>query len=181
MPSDTAGAVQGTVVRPPHVLPLDGPVIFLAGPIQGARDWQDAAIRLIQQSAPRIHVASPRRTSYDEASFDFNEQVDWETRHLRRAGRHGVILFWLAKEAVHHPERSYAQTTRFELAEWKVRHERDACKVVVGIEDGFTGARYIRRRLQQDCSGIPICATLEEACAKAVELASGKAVELTAR
>lgn len=30
----------------------------------------------------------------------YNEQVDWETFHLRKAGENGCVLFWLAKEEV---------------------------------------------------------------------------------
>jgi hypothetical protein len=90
--------------------------------------------------------------------------VDWETHHLRRAALDGVILFWLAREATHHCDRAYAQTTRFELAEWKVRHERDQSAIVVGIEPGFSGARYIRRRLFLDSPGVPIRESLAETC-----------------
>jgi hypothetical protein len=171
MQSDGAGKL----VRPPEYERLEGPVIFLAGPIQGVHTWQQQAIEHIQRTAPDVHIASPRRLMYDEPGFDFDGQVDWETFHLRKAGRHGVILFWLAKETEHRCDRSYAQTTRFELAEWKVRHERDGCKVVVGMEEGFTGGRYILRRLAQDCPGIPVCATLQETCEQAVRLAREQA------
>ena len=82
-----------------------------------------------------------------------------------------VILFWLAREEVHICERAYAQTTRFELAEWKVRHERDGTKLVVGIENGFTGAKYIRQRLTQDCPKVPVCEMLDETARRAVALA----------
>ncbi len=97
--------------------------------------------------------------------------VDWETFHLRNAGWNGVVLFWLAKEFEHDCKRAYAQTSRFELGEWKVIHERDGSNLVVGIEEGFTGDRYIKRRLPQDCPEVPILSTLEETCEKAVELA----------
>ena len=74
-------------------------------------------------------------TVYEPISFD--EQVDWETHHLRRAA------------------------------------ERDGVKVVVGIEDRFSGAKYIRRRFGQDCPDVPIVATLEETCRAVVEIVSG--------
>jgi hypothetical protein len=97
-------------------------------------------------------------------------QVDWETYYLRRAAERGVILFWLAREAFSVPDRCYGQTSRFELAEWKVRHERDAVRLVVGVEEGFSGARYIRHRFRQDCPAVPLVASLEEACRAAIEL-----------
>jgi len=88
---------------------------------------------------------------------------------LRRASTEGCILFWLAKEYEHICDRAYAQTTRFELAEWKIRHERDATKLVVGIEEGFTGAKYIKRRLFQDCPLVPINYSLEQTCKEAIK------------
>lgn len=94
--------------------------------------------------------------------------MDWETFHLRRAAVNGVIMFWLARELDHHPDRAYAQTSRFELAEWKLRHERDKVELVVGIEEGFSGARYIRRRISQDCPEVSLDMTLEETCQKAL-------------
>lgn len=155
---------------PPTIVPVEGPVVFLAGPIQGAPNWQAEATRLLAVSAPAVHVACPRRV-YLPGEFDYGGQVDWETHYLRRAAECGAILFWLAREAEPHPGRAYAQTTRFELAEWKTRHERDGVKLVVGIDDGFTGDRYIRRRFGQDCPTVPLVASLEEACRVAAQLA----------
>ncbi|AMV27610.1 hypothetical protein VT84_24625 [Gemmata sp. SH-PL17] len=107
---------MGAVLLPPTITPIDGPLVFLAGPIQGAPDWQSEAIRWFAEHAPTISVASPRRPG-PRISSDYVAQVDWETHHLRRAAGHGVILFWLACEAVNVPGRVYAQTSRFELAD----------------------------------------------------------------
>jgi hypothetical protein len=159
---------MGVLVRPPVYLDLNGPLVFLAGPIQGAADWQDDAISYLTRQAPGLSIASPRR-SYPPGTFEYGVQVDWETHHLRRAAQQGVILFWLAAEKEHDCTRSYAQTTRFELAEWKVRHERDGVRLVVGIEEEFSGARYIRRRFGQDCPAVPILSSLEDACRRAIE------------
>lgn len=164
--------MPGIVITPPHAPAVAGPLVFLAGPIQGAADWQAEAIGRLHALAPGLHVANPRRT-YFPGEFVYDEQVDWETLHLRRAGADGVVLFWLANEAEHDCGRAYAQTTRFELAEWKVRHERDGAKLVVGIDARFTGARYIRRRLMKDCPDVPVLATLDETCRAAVALATG--------
>ena len=165
--------MTGEIIYPPTYKFVSGPLIFLAGPIQGAPDWQKEAIRFIWDMSPKVHIASPRR-EYLDGEFMYEAQVDWETSYLRRAAQNGVILFWLAKEVEHNCERAYAQTTRFELAEWKVRHERDGVKMVVGIEDGFTNARYIRRRLSQDCPRVPIYNSLEFACGSAVRMTKSK-------
>jgi hypothetical protein len=164
------GRFVGAVLLPTTMTPIKGPLVFLAGPIQGAPYWQADAIRWFAEYAPAISVASPRRVDRSRA-FDYAAQVDWETHHLRRAAECGVILFWLAREAESVPGRAYAQTTRFELAEWKVRHERDGVRLAVGIEEGFSGARYIRHRFNQDCPRVPLVSSLAEVCAAAVELA----------
>ena len=160
---------KGKIVLPPEIVEVNGPLIFLAGPIQGAKNWQNEAIRIIQKIDHEINIASPRR-EYLDGNFVYDKQVDWETHYLRKAARQGVILFWLAKEFQHDQKRAYAQTSRFELAEWKIRHERDGVRLVVGIEDGFSGTKYIKRRFSQDCPNIPILDSLEETCKKAIEL-----------
>lgn len=48
---------------PPHYKETDSPTLFLAGPIEGAWDWQTEAIKQIDDD-PRsegIIVASPRK------------------------------------------------------------------------------------------------------------------------
>lgn len=158
------------IIYPPELTPLEGPVIFLAGPIQGAPNWQEEAIAYFQQAAPDIHIASPRRV-YLPGKFNYAKQVDWETHFLNRAAEQGVVLFFLAKEAERVEGRAYAQTTRFELGEWKAKHQWLGTRLVVGIEEGFTNARYIRRRLMQDCPNIPMSSLLAETCEAAIRLA----------
>jgi hypothetical protein len=163
-----------------------GPLVFLAGPISWEPTaWHDRAIALFGELAPHVTVASPRRSieesrqlwsqredgkpgDFPEAAY--NEQMDWETHYLRQAAAHGAVMFWLAREDVHRCERPHAQTTRFELAEWKERAARDGAKLVIGIEEGFTGARYIRRRFAQDVPHVPVCDSLEATVRAALAL-----------
>ncbi len=158
------------LIQPPEIIETSGPVIFLAGPIQGASNWQTEAASIIHDLDPLIIVASPRR-DYPEGTFVYEKQVDWETHFLRQAGRIGVVGFWLAAQTVDTPGRAYAQTTRFELAEWKMRHEYQETKLSLGIEEGFGNARYIRRRFEQDCPDVNITDNLYGMCADAVDLA----------
>lgn len=159
------------ILLPPEIVELDlnTPIIFEAGPIQGSLDWQTKAAEFIHSIDAEVVIASPRRIYMDE-NFSYNAQVDWETFFLRRAAENGVLMFWLAKEYEHFCERAYAQTSRLELGEWKIRHERDGVKLVVGIEPGFTNERYIRRRFMQDCPDVPLLDNLEETCRKTVDL-----------
>lgn len=132
--------------------------IFLAGPIQGAANWQEEAVKLLTAEwekeknrlnrlpgirMPDLLIFNPRRSD-DTWKYEFEKQVDWETHYLAQAADSGAILFWLAKEYEHDCARAYAQTTRFELAEWATKFDSD---FVVGIEDGFPGAKYIKYRL----------------------------------
>ena len=164
---------MGRVLFPPEIIEIYGPLFFLGGPIQGAPDWQARAIRLIQILDPLVNIACPRK-KYRRGTFVYEAQVDWETHYLRRAGEKGVIIFWLAKQAKRTPGRSYAQTTRFEFGEWTARQQFRRAKIIIGIEEGFTNARYIRRRLAQDCPDVQICSSLAETCSKAIELLIAK-------
>ncbi len=170
--------MENKLILPPNYIETPNPVIFLAGPITGAPEWQDVAIKYLLTNVPNLLIASPRRKLSDKVEFQadntitldksadftgatFTEQVDWETHYLNRASQNGAILFWLAKEAFTHPERAYAQTTRFELAEWKTKYQQRKFNLIVGIEEGFTGARYMQRRFAQDCPEIQIFNSLE--------------------
>ena len=159
--------MKGKVIIAANYVDIEGSIIFLAGPIQGTYFWQDQAIKIIQKLDPEMNIASPRR--YSEEGFVYEEQVDWETHYLNKAAKKGIVLFWLAKEIEHNCERPFAQTSRFELGEWKVKHEKEGTKIVVGIEEGFTNAKYIKRRISQDCPKIKICSSLEETCKRAIE------------
>jgi hypothetical protein len=149
------------------------PLIFLAGPIQGAPDWQQPARDLIMAADSRIHVASPRRPFRHEGDFTdamYREQVAWEHYHLRYAAGYGVTLFWLANEETHYPDRAYAQTTRFELGEAMMRNVVLGARVAVGFDTSFSNAKYLRLTLAKKAPDIPLCDSLEATCAKAVEL-----------
>lgn len=153
------------VILPPDINFESGLVAFLAGPIQGASHWQNEAITLFKERnflLEGLTIASPRRN--DETwQFQYEAQVNWETHYLNRAALHGAILFWLSKEFEHDCGRAYAQTTRYELGEWLAKSETFKTPIVVGIEPGFTGERYVRHRLSHgDFKHIPITNTLEE-------------------
>lgn len=158
------------LLQPPEIVETNEPVIFLAGPIQGGPDWQSDAFHLIHDIDPTLIVASPRK-EYPEGTFVYERQVDWETHFLRTAGRTGVVAFWLAAQVEETPGRAYAQTTRFELAEWKMKHEYEGTKLTIGIEEGFGNARYIRRRFSQDALDVKVADSLEAMVRNAVDLA----------
>ncbi len=143
------------ILTPPHYSLKPGPTIFLAGPILGAPQWHEKAIKLLDR--PEWCIASPARDRSPEDTDFFAQQVTWETYWLQVSD---VILFFLAEEATHKCTRSYAQTTRFELGEWLVKNP---AKLVIGADTKFTGLRYIHERYPD----IIIHETLEETCAAA--------------
>jgi hypothetical protein len=156
---------------PPHDHDGREPLIFLAGPIQGAPDWQADAVRHIRGFGPDVSIASPRRLTASRGEFDaamYHEQVTWEHRHLEMAATDGVILFWLAAEAEHRCDRAYAQTTRLELGIALGWHQFRDTRVVVGIEEGFSNARYIRHTLNEKYPAVPLLDDLRLTCAAAV-------------
>lgn len=143
------------------------PIVFLAGPIQGAPEWHQKAIMRILKSRVDCHVAcpktgiipgyNPRESVFDSAPM---AQYNWETYFLNHAAANGVILFWCAKEARHNCNRAYGQTTRWELAEWKERARTNQAHLVVGIESGWTGEKYMRHRLSQDLPDLEVHTSL---------------------
>ena len=164
---------MGKIILPPKINEQHEKIIFLAGPIQGAENWQQVAIEIITNQLSNIDIANPRKDFIDE-KFIYEEQVDWETKYLNEAAKSGVILFWLAKEHTHNCNRAYAQTTRFELAEWKAKHENNKnINIVLGIEDGFSNKRYITRRFNQDCPEIKICDSLYDTCMEVIKIIKG--------
>jgi hypothetical protein len=160
-----------STIFPPNYpeIAKETPLIFLAGPIQGAPDWHKKAIAYLQAQAPNVLIASPKK-AYLDGSFVYGEQVDWESHFLNRAAANGCVLFWLAKEETHFPNRAYAQTSRFELGEWATKQKQLNCNLVVGIEEGFSGARYIRRRLTQQNPAVLFANSLQDTCDNALKL-----------
>lgn len=133
----------------------DVPVIFLAGPIQGAPNWQARAIDLISDRWATLkrdgdlYIANPRRGEISD-DFVYADQVAWEKEHLRRAACLGSIIFWFAKQDPSEPYeagRPYAKTTFGELNRvcgW-LDYDPDI-SVVLGQEPGYTGTSdtYVR-------------------------------------
>ena len=59
---------MGGLIVPKYYLAHVGRLIFLAGPIKGAPNWQDNAIELILDLEPSLFIASPRWEVSDKIS-----------------------------------------------------------------------------------------------------------------
>ena len=132
-------------------------VVFLAGPIQGAEEWQESFADKIQKEfketklRKNIVIASPRRLiKPDKDKFDYDEQVDWESFYLDKASKQGVIVFWMPVASEKIEGRSYAQTTRFEIGEWWAKGQKiDNFSIVVGAQKDFDGRRYVEKKFKE--------------------------------
>lgn len=141
----------------------DKKIVFLAGPIKGAPDWQARAIEDLKDLD--IYVANPRRENV--INFNLDMQVDWESKYLAAAD---VIMFWIPPKDFDVSGRDYAQTSRFELAEWmaKTNYNHTRKQIIVGISDDFYGKSYIVKRLQ--AQNVVVYNTYFETIKKAREL-----------
>ena len=124
------------IIKCPNELPhkKEGWYVFLAGPIQGAPEWQNEVDR------SNVVFLSPRRDSYKD--FNWEKQVAWETIGLKISD---VILFWIPPEIEHIEGRDYAQTTRTEIGEYLALGK----KIIVGVHKDFPGRRYIATKAAQ--------------------------------
>jgi len=135
---------------------FDDIYVFLAGPIQGTKEWQESFISKLKKEfenkklTKNVIITSPRRLeNFNKSSSSYEEQVNWETHYLEKAANQGVVVFWLSKETDNIKGRSYAQTTRFEIGELYSKGQNiDNFKIVVGYQEGFNGVKYIKKKFK---------------------------------
>ena len=144
------------LITSPNQLPekKDGKIyVFLAGPIQGAPDWQSEVPKKFDD---KYVFLSPRREQVPGKEFDYSEQLGWERIGLLISD---VILFWIPPEIETIEGRSYAQSTRTEFGEYLAKGKR----IIVGAWPGFSGRRYFDAKLGEYKTGSWVHETLEEA------------------
>lgn len=134
----------------------DDVIVFFAGPIQGAPEWQEDFIKILEKEfkdvklKKNIVIASPKRIEkFNKDEFSYDEQVNWESYYLDKASKQGIIVFWLPVEKEKVKGRSYAQTSRFEIGEWFAKGQNiKNFKIIVGYEKEFEGVRYISKKFK---------------------------------
>ena len=88
---------------------VDGSIIFLAGPIRGAPNWQDLAVQFLLLRNSELFVASPRwEVGESVAKYVlpgnqeyFSRARAWERHYFDLASKTGAVMFWLPGEANH--------------------------------------------------------------------------------
>lgn len=199
----------GIVLKPCTYEEVQGPLVFIEGPISGARDYHSQAIGFIRRKNPSINIVSPRS---DPGTPDMGLAAsDWEHYFIEKALKlkNGVVfvclvlpnrlLFWewLKVLCTMGISRPYAQTTRFELGEAVTFHrimaERGVrVNVVVYFEEKevtlfgtllfkkrFPNSHYLEHTIRKKAPGVHIHKNFDAACLKVVELCEAVSKEET--
>jgi hypothetical protein len=172
---------MGKVIIPNrYVKDIETPLIFLAGPIRSAPNWQDEAIDLLFSQDSDLVIASPRRGVRERiapyiAEGDenyFPRQRAWERHYLDIASKTGAILFWLPGEEEHDCKKVYGAMTRVEIGQWMTRYSVDnSVRFCVGSDGKFPELHTIQYDLSIDAPDKKIHSTLEETCDESIRLA----------
>ena len=168
------------IIPKTYVQDVGAPLIFLAGPIRTAPNWQDEAIELLLSQEPRLAIASPRRGVRDKiakyiAKGDenyFPRQRAWERHYLNVASKTGAILFWMPEEEKHQCDIVYGAMTRIELGQWMTNYRNDkSVRLCFGSDGKFPSLHTIEYDLKIDAPDKEVKKTLAETCAEAIKLA----------
>ncbi len=167
------------IIPKTYIQEIKEPLIFLAGPIRSAPNWQDKAIEFLFSQNSNLVIVSPRRGIRDKIapyiiSGDenyFPRQRAWERHYLEIASRTGAILFWLPREEEHNCEKVYGAMTRLEIGQWMTRYKFDKnVRFCVGSDGKFPELNTIEYDLKLDAPDKDIKKTLEETCLEAIAL-----------
>ncbi len=162
------------IFPPNNINNPNNPVVFLAGPVQGAEDWQKAAADMLLAQGAEASIISPRGAPelYQKPSawLDNNKQNPWERHYLRLAREKGVLAMWMAEQTFETPGRAYAQTSRIEfgfIAGWK--DYNPDLDFVFGVSDTYQGGN--KTYMQEVCGeiGVPVHNSLGTWCAAILE------------
>ena len=175
---------MGKVIIPKTYVPnIVAPLIFLAGPIRSAPNWQDEAINFLFSQNSDLVIASPRRGVRDKIApyivtgnkNYFPRQRAWERHYLDIASKTGAILFWLPGEEEHNCEKVYGAMTRVEIGQWMTNYRHNnSVRFCVGSDGKFPEMHTIEFDLKMDAPDKKIFSSLEETCTEAVRLAYQK-------
>ena len=117
--------------------------IFLAGPIQGAPDWQNEIGTKIVNEFESVLVTSPRAK---DKPANYEDQVSWESFYLTSSD---IIIFYIPDKIEDIKGRCYAQTTGFELGEWIAKANNNESKIVIiSMSDNYPLKRYVKERVK---------------------------------
>ena len=90
------------LIKPPQTPDFDGDIpklVFLAGGITGAPDWQKDFYALVKDRIPdTFTLINPRRENFDVRDPSMSdEQIRWECKWLQRSS---IVTFWFPRETL---------------------------------------------------------------------------------
>jgi hypothetical protein len=171
---------MGKVILPnTYVENIKFPLIFLAGPIRGAPDWQSKAIEILLAKNSNLFIASPRGR-LKENIFQyiasgkqdyFPRQRAWERHYIDIASKKGGLMFWLPEQATDIGKKPYASMSRIELGEAIGRYREDnTTRFCAGCPGNFQDLDAIEDDLMAYAPRL-IYDTLEKTCDEVLRLA----------
>ena len=153
---------MGIILISPHEENLSGPVVFLAGPIQGAPDWQGDAIAELSKNQS-IDIISPRAARDERVEMTDEEivsQAKWQATYIQKTITDGVFLCFFPKAIEENAQ--YAQESLLLLGTIIAKVQTQS--VFVGIEEGFANRHAIVSLLMSHYPSLVIYTTLQSLC-----------------
>jgi predicted NUDIX family NTP pyrophosphohydrolase len=139
--------------------------VFLAGPSPrraGVPSWRPDALRELAAAGYDGVTFVPERRPGGAAGFDYDAQVEWETRCLHLAD---VVLFWVPRDLADLP----GFTTNVEWGVWQ-----GSGKAVFGAPPDAANNDYLHRAARE--LRVPVADTLAGTVAAALDLLGAGAV-----
>jgi hypothetical protein len=123
-----------------------GPMLFLAGGVSDAENWQQCLLRLLPQG--EYTVLNPRRFEFPVGdNIAEVQQIEWEVQHLRRAT---LAAFWF-------PPQTLCPIALFELGLCSASTR----PIVVGTDPNYARRLDVEVHLRLDRPDLMIATTLE--------------------
>jgi Nucleoside 2-deoxyribosyltransferase like len=130
-----------------------GPVLFLAGGVSDAENWQGRFLRLLPRG--EYTVLNPRRANFPVGGTSAEtQQIEWEVRHLRRAT---IVAFWF-------PPQTLCPIALFELGMCCA----SGTPIVVGADANYARRFDVEVHLRLERPNVVIANTLHSLAAQVV-------------
>ena len=158
---------------------INGSLIFLAGPIEGAKNWRDSAIKYILSMDNQVTICTPQlpidadlqELTYKKSKKEFGRIRAWEIHYIDLALKQGSVLFWLPEETFHNCAKPFGGMTRVELGETMASYKYDSSlRFCIGGNPRFPEFNTIKYDLSHYAPR-EIFDTLEKTCIEALRLA----------
>jgi len=169
------------IIPKTYIKNINKPVIFLAGPVRSAPNWQDVAIQYLFSQNPNLIIVSPRRGIrkkiapyiFKGNNTYFSRQREWERHYLDIASKKGCILFWLPEEQKHDCKKVYGAMTRIEIGQWITNYRYNpSVRFCIGSDNKFPEMHTITYDLTIDAPDKKIFPFLKKTCLEALKIAS---------